>query len=128
MRNYALCAAFALVLGTGAALADHAIEPDQAVEADHAIETNQAAETNQSAETNQAIETDRAVEAYQAVEAEAPDGDAVTYGVTREVCTVRDWGVGEVRRECLTEILPPRESDHAAKGVCMIKYGIRTCY
>jgi hypothetical protein len=116
MRNYALFAALVLALGSGAALADHAIEPDQTVEADHAIETKQA------------IEADQAVEAHQAVAAEAPDEEDVVYGITREVCTVSDWGLGEVRRECLTEVLPPREPSPALEGICMIKYGVRTCY
>ena len=122
MRNYALFAALALALGSGAALADHAIEPNESVDGNHAIETNQAIETKQP------IEADQAVEAHQAVAAEEPNEENVVYGITREVCTVSDWGLGEVRRECLTEVLPPREPNPALEGICMIKYGVRTCY
>ena len=128
MRNYALFAALALALGSGATLADHAIEPDQAVDANHAIETNQATESDKAIETKQPIEADQTVQAHQTVAAGAPDEENVVYGITREVCTVTDWGLGEVRRECLTEVLPPREPSPALKGICMIKYGVRTCY
>jgi hypothetical protein len=128
MRNYELFAALALALGSSAALADHAVEPDQSIEANHAIETNQATETNQAIETKQAIEADQPVETHQAVAVDTPDEANVVYGITREVCTVTDWGLGEVRRECLTEVLPPREPSPALEGICMIKYGVRTCY
>lgn len=122
MRNYALCAAFALVLGAGAALADHAIEPDQANGGDHAVEASQAAETDR------AVEKGPVVEAAPVAETEEAGIEPAVTGITREVCTVSDWGVGEVRRECLTEVLPPRQSDRAAQGICMTKYGVRTCF
>jgi hypothetical protein len=126
MRNYALFAALALVLGMSVALADHAIEPE--TRGDHAIEADQTTQADQAAETGQAVQTEQAVEATRVAEAEAPEADTVAYGITREVCTVSDWGLGEVRRECVTEVLPPREPDPALEGICMTKYGVRTCY
>ena len=84
----------------------------------HAIETNQVPETNQAIETKLAIEIDQAVEAHQAVEGEAPDVETVVSGITREVCTVTDWGLGEVRLACLTEV---PSAARAEPGVCMIK-------
>ncbi len=127
MRHYALCAAFALVFATGAALADHAIEPDQATE-DHAVQADRAVETDRSVELDRAVENRRAIAAEEIAEMDAPQEATVVTGITREVCTVRDWGPGEVRRECLTEVLPPREPNPALEGICMIKYGLRTCY
>lgn len=115
MRHFAFYAALALVLGVGAALADHAIEPDQA-NGDHAVQADRA------------VQTERAVEADQILEPVEADAETVVSGITREVCTVSDWGLGEVRRVCLTEVLPPREPNPAAKGICMIKYGVRSCY
>jgi hypothetical protein len=126
MRNYALFTALALVLGLGVALADHAIEPE--TRGDHAIEADQSAQANQAAEADQIVQTEQAGEAARVAEAETSDAETVAYGITREVCTVTDWGLGEVRRECVTEVLPPREPNPALEGICMIKYGVRSCY
>jgi hypothetical protein len=129
MRNYALFAALALVLGAGAVLADHAVEPEtrgnHAIEADQATETDQAVQTEQ---TDRTVKSEQVVEAVRTVEADASDSEPAVYGITREVCTVSDWGLGEVRRECVTEVLPPREPNPALEGICMIKYGVRSCY
>ena len=120
MRNCALFAALALALGIGVALADHAVDP--ATRGDHAIEADQTVQADQASEIEQAAEPTRVAEA------EAPDTETVAYGITREVCTVSDWGLGEVRRECVTEVLPPRGPNPALAGICMTKYGVRTCY
>jgi len=47
---------------------------------------------------------------------------------TREVCTVSDWGYGEIRRDCRTEPVPVRRDDPALRGLCTTRYGHRTCY
>jgi hypothetical protein len=47
---------------------------------------------------------------------------------TREICTTTNWGVGEVRTECWTEEIAPKEPNPALKGICTTLYGKRTCY
>jgi hypothetical protein len=47
---------------------------------------------------------------------------------SREVCTVSDWGYGEIRRDCRTEALPPSHGNPALRGICTTRYGLRTCY
>jgi hypothetical protein len=134
MRNTALFATLALALEWARRLPimpssrSKSLEGKHAIEANQAVETEQPIKTDQAVEPQQAVEKDRVIAAEQAVQAEAPDSGTVVYGITREVCTVNDWGLGEVRRECVTEVLPPREPNPALEGICMIKYGVRTCY
>jgi hypothetical protein len=47
---------------------------------------------------------------------------------TREVCTVSNWGFGEIRSDCRSEALPPRHGNPALRGICTTRYGLRTCY
>jgi hypothetical protein len=47
---------------------------------------------------------------------------------THEVCTVSNWGYGEIRRECRTEELPSPHGNPALRGICTTRYGLRTCY
>jgi hypothetical protein len=47
---------------------------------------------------------------------------------TREVCTTTDFGYGEIRRECRNELLPLARTDPALEGICVTRYGRRTCY
>lgn len=47
---------------------------------------------------------------------------------THQVCTLSDWGFGEIRRDCRTEPVPVRRDDPALRGVCITRYGHRTCY
>lgn len=46
----------------------------------------------------------------------------------REVCTIGDWGFDEIRRDCRTEPIPVRRKDPALRGVCVTRYGQRSCY
>ncbi len=46
----------------------------------------------------------------------------------REVCTIGEWGFDEIRRDCRTEPIPVRRADPALRGVCVTRYGQRTCY
>jgi hypothetical protein len=46
---------------------------------------------------------------------------------TRQVCTISNWGYGEIRRDCRSEALPPRHGNPALRGICT-RYGLRTCY
>lgn len=48
--------------------------------------------------------------------------------VTREVCTTTNWGFGEIRTDCRTEVSAAPKIDPALKGICTIYYGRRTCY
>ena len=48
--------------------------------------------------------------------------------VTREVCTTRNWGFGEIRTDCRSEVSVAPEANPALKGICTIYYGRRTCY
>jgi hypothetical protein len=52
----------------------------------------------------------------------------VAPAATREVCTTTDWGYGEIRTECRNEIMPERHSKAAPEGICVTRYGRRTCY
>ncbi|MGH6735457.1 MAG: hypothetical protein ACRECX_05185 [Methyloceanibacter sp.] len=48
--------------------------------------------------------------------------------VTREVCTVSEWGYDEVRTDCRYEMLPPPRGNPALRGICTTYYGRRTCH
>jgi hypothetical protein len=52
----------------------------------------------------------------------------VVPAATREVCTTTDWGYGEIRTECRNEVLPVQHSKAALEGICITRYGRRTCY
>ena len=52
----------------------------------------------------------------------------VVPAATREVCTTLTLGYDEVRTECRMEPLPVRGEDPALRGVCVTRYGHRTCY
>jgi hypothetical protein len=47
---------------------------------------------------------------------------------TREVCTTRDWGYGEIETDCRVKPIPVRREDPALRGVCITRYGQRVCY
>jgi hypothetical protein len=47
---------------------------------------------------------------------------------THEICTVRNWGYGEIRRDCRNEELPSPHGNPALRGICTKRYGLRTCY
>jgi hypothetical protein len=46
----------------------------------------------------------------------------------REVCDTFDFGDGDVRTECRTELLRVRAENAALRGICITRYGNRTCY
>jgi len=46
----------------------------------------------------------------------------------REVCTTSAWAYDEVRTDCRTEPIPVRREDPALRGLCITRYGQRTCY
>lgn len=47
---------------------------------------------------------------------------------TREVCTTRDWGAGEVETDCRVRPIPIRRADPKLRGLCVTRYGQRVCY
>lgn len=46
----------------------------------------------------------------------------------REVCDTFDFGDGDVRTECRTEPLRVWAENAALRGICITRYGNRTCY
>jgi hypothetical protein len=53
---------------------------------------------------------------------------SVVPAVTREVCTISEWGFDEIRTDCKTAVLPAPKSNPALSGLCTTYYGRRTCY
>lgn len=47
---------------------------------------------------------------------------------SREICDTFSFGGGDVRTECRTEPLPVRAENPALRGLCITRYGRRTCY
>jgi hypothetical protein len=47
---------------------------------------------------------------------------------TREVCTTREWGFGEIQTDCRTTPIRVRAEDPALRGLCVTRYGRRICY
>lgn len=46
----------------------------------------------------------------------------------REVCTTLELGFGEIRTECRTQPIPVRAENPKLRGLCVTRYGRRTCY
>jgi hypothetical protein len=44
---------------------------------------------------------------------------------TRETCTLMAWGFGGVRSQCMLDTAPVRA---VPSGICVTRYGNRTCY
>ncbi|MEM7399747.1 MAG: hypothetical protein AAGF48_06255 [Pseudomonadota bacterium] len=47
---------------------------------------------------------------------------------TREVCDTFSFGFGDIRTECRVEPLAPKAQDPNLRGICITRYGNRTCY
>ena len=47
---------------------------------------------------------------------------------TREVCDTFSFGGRDFRTECRTEPLRVRAENPALRGICITRYGNRTCY
>jgi hypothetical protein len=47
---------------------------------------------------------------------------------TREICTTLELGFGEIQTECRMKPIPVRAEDPALRGLCITRYGRRTCY
>ncbi|ODR97581.1 hypothetical protein AUC71_04070 [Methyloceanibacter marginalis] len=47
---------------------------------------------------------------------------------TREVCTTLELGFGEIQTDCRMKPVPVRAEDPALRGLCITRYGRRTCY
>lgn len=46
----------------------------------------------------------------------------------RDVCTTREWGFGEIQTDCRMTPIRVRAEDPALSGMCITRYGRRTCY
>lgn len=115
--------AAAVMLLTTVAVAEHAVPLD-----------NEAMTAPQPAPPAQAARAP----APQLAQASAPTNVKVAFPseldvylvetATREVCDTFTYGDGDVRTECTTEPLPARAEDPALQGICITRYGNRTCY
>lgn len=47
---------------------------------------------------------------------------------TREVCTTLELGFGEIQTDCRMKPVPIRAENPALRGLCITRYGRRTCY
>lgn len=47
---------------------------------------------------------------------------------TREVCTTYELGFGEIQTDCRMQPIQARSADPALRGVCITRYGRRSCY
>lgn len=52
----------------------------------------------------------------------------VVPAATRQVCTTSEWGFGEIRTDCRTVPIALRRDDPNLRGLCITRYGHRTCY
>jgi len=116
------CLAAALVLLSNVALADHAVPLDPeilAAESPAAPPTAGAARStpeSASATPNVKVALPSELDVY------------LVPAATREVCDTIAYGGGDARTECRTEPLPVRAENPALRGLCITRYGRRTCY
>lgn len=47
---------------------------------------------------------------------------------TREICTTLELGFGEIQTDCRMKPIPIRAEDPTLRGLCITRYGRRTCY
>ncbi|MGK2923243.1 MAG: hypothetical protein ACSLE4_10735 [Methyloceanibacter sp.] len=47
---------------------------------------------------------------------------------TREVCTTLELGFGEIQTDCRMKPIPIRAENPVLRGLCITRYGRRTCY
>lgn len=122
--------ATALMLLTSLAFAEHAISLD--AEAPPKPQTNSAP----SAAPVESQTTDRNPATAKRAPGAAPVNVAFPSELdlylidtgSREVCDTFDFGGGDIRTECRTRPLPVRAKDSALRGICITRYGNRTCY
>lgn len=119
-----------LTLLGGVAFAGHAISLEPEVPEAAPASTVPAATTQESTASSPAA-------APAAQPAPAPEVNVafpseldlyVVPAATREVCTTRDWGFGEVQTDCRMKPVPVRREDPALSGLCITRYGHRICY
>jgi hypothetical protein len=116
--------AAALMLLTSIAFAEHAISLDAEPPAQPNAATTQSAKTAPPAAA--ANRTSDAPSANVAFSSKL-EVHLIETG-RREVCDTFDFGDGDVRTECRTEPLRVRAENAALRGICVTRYGNRTCY
>lgn len=116
--------AAALMLLTSLAFAEHAISLDA-----EAPPTLQATTTPTQA-TAPSPATAEQAPAAAPVKVAFPSQMNITLVQTgrREVCDTFNFGGGDVRTECTVEPLRVRAENPALRGICITRYGNRTCY
>jgi|GEM_PF-1439403 len=144
-RSIILAAVFALVSGMAAAGHAISLEPEAASEAEATPESEAASDAAPApvAEPASDVASPAAEEPKPSAKAAAPSVQAVprvdvTFpseldlyvvpAATRKVCTRRDWGHGEVEVDCRMRPVPLGREDPALRGLCVTRYGQRTCY
>ena len=114
----------ALMLLTSVAFAQHAIslEPEAAPAADA---TSPAPDVQPAPSASPS-----AISATPKVEVNLPSEHDlyIVPAATREVCTTLELGFGEIQTDCRMKPIPIRAEDPALRGVCITRYGRRTCY
>jgi hypothetical protein len=116
--------AAALMLLTSIAFAEHAISLDAEPPAQPNAATTPSAKT-----APPAAASDRTPDAPSANVAFPSKLEAhlIETG-RREVCDTFDFSDGDVRTECRTEPLRVRAENAALRGICVTRYGKRSCY
>jgi len=125
--------AAALMVLSSTAFAEHAftLEPDAAPAAvppaSPAVASESAATAPTTAPAPTVAPAPDSVRQAQAAYPAAVDVYLVPAAM-REVCTVGEWGFDEIRTDCRTEPIPARRADPALRGLCVTRYGQRSCY
>ena len=110
------CLAAVLVLLSNFALADHAVPLDSDAMAAPNTVVAHPAPANVRSVPNVNVTVPSELDVY------------LVETATREVCDTISFGGGDVRTDCRTEPLPVRAENPALRGLCITRYGRRTCY
>jgi hypothetical protein len=120
-----------LILLGGVALAQHAIslEPDEGHAAQPEPAASAPAVEPAAPQMPAPVHTTTVVPAPKVEVTFPAEQDVyIVPAATREVCNTIDFGFGDVQTDCRMEPLPVRAADPALDGICITRYGRRTCY
>ena len=110
------CLAAALVLLSNFALAEHAVPLDPEAVAAPNGGAARSTPASTPAAPNVKVTLPSELDVY------------LVEAATRQVCDTTTYGGGDARTECRTEPLPVRAGNPALQGLCITRYGRRTCY
>lgn len=130
MGKSGFLAAVLMVFGN-VAFAQHAIslEPETAPPASEPVtETPEAVAAP--SETAPAAVTARAPQPAPKIDVTFPSEHDIYLvpAATREVCTTLELGFGEIRTECRAQPISVRAENPKLRGLCVTRYGRRSCY